>query len=547
MVSAWRRLSIRRLLLAGCVAIAIIVAGVGAGAVWALSQVHRAYDTLARESLPAVAALVAADRDMQRVAVAERTLIFLAPGSAAALEQRMVHALSLAHSAAHWRDYTMLPASAVERKSWAGYDRARLAWEASTYDVLRLLDQDSAASRKEASALALGEGAARFEAARTELAALGALRQDRASALIDAQARAIAKLRWLVGGGAAAAFVLALALGVLLAGAIARRLAEAVARMRDIAEGEGDLTRRLRITSGGEVGELGRWFNVFTQRVHDVLVEVRGAAERVAAASQQVSGASLDLSTSAQEQAAGLEETATALEHITGTVGQTAAHAREADGVAVSARAVAETGGEVVRQAVEAMAEIATASRRIAEISTTIDELAFQTNLLALNAAVEAARAGEQGRGFAVVAAEVRQLAQRSASAAREIRALIQDSAHKVETGSAHVDRSGRALRDIVTAVTQVSALVGRIAAASAEQSAGIAQVNGSVARIDGITQTNAVQTGELSETARALAGQARHLHALVAQFQLDVPGASCVLPATPPAPAPRALVEVAA
>ena len=97
----------------------------------------------------------------------------------------------------------------------------------------------------------------------------------------------------------------------------------------------------------------------------------------------------------------------------------------------------------MVSDAVTAMGEINQASKKIADIITAIDEIAFQTNLLALNAAVEAARAGEQGRGFAVVAAEVRNLAQRSATAAKEIKGLIQDSVRKVENGSELVNPSG--------------------------------------------------------------------------------------------------------
>jgi methyl-accepting chemotaxis protein len=290
---------------------------------------------------------------------------------------------------------------------------------------------------------------------------------------------------------------------------------------KDMAEGEGDLTKRLEVQNRDEIGELAHWFNTFVAKLQEVMIEVRQAADEVTTGSQQLSAASEQMSSGAQQQASSLEETAASLEEITGTVKQNADNAKQANQLALGSRDTAERGGEVVTRAVGAMGEINNSSKKISDIITTIDEIAFQTNLLALNAAVEAARAGEQGRGFAVVAAEVRSLAQRSATAAKEIKGLIQDSVQKVQDGSELVNESGQTLQAIVSSVKKVTDIIGEIAAASQEQSSGIDQVNKAVTEMDHVVQSNAAQTEELSSTAQTLSAQAERLQELVGRFKL--------------------------
>ncbi len=270
------------------------------------------------------------------------------------------------------------------------------------------------------------------------------------------------------------------------------------------------------------VGQVASALRAAVASMKTALIEVRNVAGTVSTASEQLNGVSREISSGAQSQASSLEETASSLEEITSTVKQNTDNAQQARQLANGSRDVAERGGSVVQEAVVAMEEINQSSKRIADIITTIDEIAFQTNLLALNAAVEAARAGEQGRGFAVVAAEVRNLAQRSASAAREIKVLIQDSVEKVANGTNLVNKSGQTLSEIVTSVKRVTDIVAEIAAASKEQLVGIEQVNKAVAQMDRVTQANAAQTEEMSGTAGMLLTHAEQLAELVGSFQLD-------------------------
>jgi methyl-accepting chemotaxis protein len=171
---------------------------------------------------------------------------------------------------------------------------------------------------------------------------------------------------------------------------------------------------------------------------------------------------------------------------------------------------------------VNTMTEINTSSKKIVDIIGVIDGIAFQTNILALNAAVEAARAGEQGRGFAVVAAEVRSLAQRSASASKEIKQLIGESVEKVSSGTKLVEEAGNTMDEVVTAVKLVTDIVNEIAAASQEQSAGIDQVNNAITNMDEVTQQNAALVEEAEAAANSLEHLANDLINSVSVFKLS-------------------------
>ncbi|MDX1925990.1 MAG: methyl-accepting chemotaxis protein [Pirellulaceae bacterium] len=299
-----------------------------------------------------------------------------------------------------------------------------------------------------------------------------------------------------------------------------RKVAVVLQIVNSVADGKFDVS----IPNLGDdaIGQVASALQQAVNSMQLALGEVRDVSSTVSSAAEQLTAVSREITAGAQTQASSLEETASSLEEITSTVKQNSDNAQHARQLANGSRDIAEKGGSVVSEAVQAMGEINQSSKRIADIITTIDEIAFQTNLLALNAAVEAARAGEQGRGFAVVAAEVRNLAQRSASAAKEIKTLIQDSVRKVENGTDLVNKSGQTLSEIVNSVKRVTDIVSEIAAASKEQLTGIEQVNKAVSQMDRVTQANAAQTEEMSGTASALLSHAVQLRDLVGRFQLE-------------------------
>jgi methyl-accepting chemotaxis protein len=287
---------------------------------------------------------------------------------------------------------------------------------------------------------------------------------------------------------------------------------------------QGDLTFEVTSRGKDEMGQLLGAMARMRDGLASVIREVRAGAEAMSLASAQVSSSAESLSAGTGEGAASVEETTSSLEEMSASIAQNAEGSRQTE-------AVAKKGARDVGESGERVLETARAMRTIADRTGIIQDIAYQTNLLSLNAAIEAARAGEHGRGFAVVASEVRRLAERSQAAAKEIDALVAPSVDVAE-------RSGQLLGELVPGIRKTAEMVQQIAVASAEQSAGVAQVSKAMGQLDHIMQRNAAAAEELSSTAVALSGQAQDLRTRVAFFRIDATVPEDVPPARPARPA---------
>ena len=307
--------------------------------------------------------------------------------------------------------------------------------------------------------------------------------------------------------------------GLWLTRKITMPIVAAVGVARTVANG--DLGSRISVSGNDETRDLLDALRTMNTRLIDIVGRVRDSSNSIAHAVGEIASGNLDLSQRTEEQAASLQETAATMEEFTSTVRLNAENAQQASTLAANASDVAQRGSSVVGHVVDTMTEIGHSSSKIADITGIIEGIAFQTNILALNAAVEAARAGEQGRGFAVVASEVRSLAQRSSTAAKEIKELICASVQTIQDGSALAGEAGKTMADVTQAVARVTDIMGEIAAASAEQSRGIDQVNLTITQMDETTQQNAALVEQAAAASKSLEAQGRDLSETVSTFRM--------------------------
>ncbi len=343
--------------------------------------------------------------------------------------------------------------------------------------------------------------------------------------------------------------IVAYGISLLVNRIITRRVRATVERIRDVAEGEGDLTKRLTVDSTDELGELARLFNEFLDNLHSVITAVQAGVENMADASRTFTSTAGDLKHHTSEQRVQTEQVAAAMTEMSQTITDVARNASDTAAASQQAADSAAGGKKAVERTVEEMrriantvagaagtiAELGKSSAQIGEIVTVINGIADQTNLLALNAAIEAARAGEQGRGFAVVADEVRKLAERTAGATREIAERIgtiqadtkssvstmTSGRVEVENGVKLVEEARQALDRIVEASSADLDRVRQIATASEEQSAVADDVSRNMETILSLTAQTSVTSEQIAHAATDLEQIATELKSKVGWFRV--------------------------
>jgi methyl-accepting chemotaxis protein len=298
-----------------------------------------------------------------------------------------------------------------------------------------------------------------------------------------------------------------------------------------------DLTARVEGRYNGDHARIKTALNQAASNLDEGLQNVAAASQQVASAAGQISTQSQSLAQGSSEQASSLEEISASLAEMESMTRQNSDNAHRARQMADAALTDAARGRQSMDKLSSAIEKIKASSDATAKIVKTIDEIAFQTNLLALNAAVEAARAGDAGKGFAVVAEEVRNLAMRSAESAKNTAQLIEEAVRNAESGVQVETEVQKSLAEINDHARRVSEVMAEIAAASEQQTTGIAQINSAIGQMNELTQSSAAGAEESASVAEELSGQAQEMQALVGGFRLS--GRSSAATAQPAAFAP--------
>ncbi|BDD87384.1 methyl-accepting chemotaxis protein [Desulfofustis limnaeus] len=558
-----KNLRIRSKIFSVCFILLLLMVLIGWGSARGMRMIDASLLEIFTVRLPSIDYLIEADRDLQQLLVAERSMIFAEFGSATYTRLLEEYHTNFKQSQERWDAFKALASTDQEKSIIDTHDRARREWEGSTGQVLAELGKNTEEGRRRAMELSLGETSDKFEQMRNQMDQLTEINLADARKANDAATATYRAARNLLLGTIIVGLIVGIALTWLITRSIVTPINAAIVNLRDIAEGEGDLTKRLPIVSNDEVGELARWFNTFIERLQEMIRRIADNSQTVGTSSRELSHISETLLSSAEETsqragnvataaeemsanlnnvAAAMEQSATnsnmvasAAEEMSSTINEIAENAERARGI--STEAVTQAQG-----ASEKMTALGEAANKIGRVTETITEISEQTNLLALNATIEAARAGEAGKGFAVVANEIKELAKQTASATLDIKKLIEDVQTMTHSTGGEIGRISEIIGNvneivgtIATAVEEQTATTSEIAANIAQASEGIQEVNENVnnsstasvtisediATVSAAANSISKSSNDIKKSAGTLLERSSELNDIVARFKV--------------------------
>jgi methyl-accepting chemotaxis protein len=565
-MNIFRNLKIRNKLILAFLSLIILMIAIGYVGYKSLSDIENKLNDIFSIRLPAIDYIIEADRDLQQLLVAERSIIFSAKSSEKFQSFINDYNENFQQSIDRIGKYEALVTTKEEKDILTKYFDARKEWEVISKQVVDGRLEDTREGSRLALDLTLGDASEKFEVMRTYLDQLTGINLTAAEEARKKAGKTYKLALMLFFGIIFIGIFISLVLTFLLSKNIGEPIVLITEGARKISLGDISLkginknkldkinlrndelgiiskafgklieyqqekvaisdmisnnNLAVNVTVSSEDDKLGKALSKTVTSLNNSLKQVNDAVEQVTSGSSQVAQASQSLSQGATEQASSLEEITSSITEINSQAKQNAENATEASGLTKQSMENATQGNTQMKELVTAMNDINNSADEIKKIVKVIDDIAFQTNLLALNANVEAARAGKYGKGFAVVAEEVRNLAGRSAESVQETTAMVEDAIKNIENGNTLVESTATQLTEIMESASKAADLVEEIATASREQTQGLDQINQGLGQVDQVTQSNTANAEESASAAEELAGQAEQLKSVVAQFIL--------------------------
>ena len=525
-------------------AIALLIIGV----VSALTFRNLVSDTndIVGNSLPAVSEVLNGDRDLYQALVAQNAVVnaaFLGRDTdegRAVFDENIQQAFDSMNSAVE-----RLRGSGISEKI-EGFEAAYNRWIGTAYEAMELAESRAKLATQ---ALLEGEGRTAFGELRNYFESVGAHADEQAQkSAADASEEALSR-SVIIMVTSLVTVVVCIALFVIFLRMIVGSIATLKNQLDNIARGEGDLTRRVPVESGDDLGQLATSFNMVLTNLQGMVGTIQKLSDDLGNEAKQLSTAARDNNDGVTRQADLISMVATAINEMQSAIEEVAGNASRAAEVTIQAQQRGENGGRIIRnsseqvqalalqisKAVEVIRKLSEDSENITSVLDVIRGVAEQTNLLALNAAIEAARAGEQGRGFAVVADEVRTLAQRTQQSTQDIQRMItalqagvSDIVSVMETGSEQAGETERLateaeseLKVILKSMNDISDVNSSVASATEEQTQVIEEINRNIVNINELAAESSRRSGRINGISSTLDSYADQLRQQTGRFRV--------------------------